>query len=312
MKAIVYHNYGSPDVLEFAEIEKPVIGDDGVLVKVEAASVNPFDWHFLRGTPWPVRFMAGLLKPKNPVLGVDVAGRVAAVGKNASRFQPGDEVFGSGMLGGFAEYARVPESQLVEKPTGLSFVEAAAVPVAAITALQGLRDRGQIQSGQKVLIYGASGGVGTFAVQIAKSFGTEVTAVCSTRNLELVRSIGADRAIDYTEDDFAHSGHRYDLIFDTVGKRSFSDSRRALNPGGVFVAMDFSLGGLLLSKATSQKMVPMGMAKIVQKDLVFLQELLATGRVRPVIDRSYALSEVPEAIRYLETEHARGKVVIAM
>lgn len=312
MKAIVYHNYGSPDVLEFAEIEKPVIGDDGVLIKVEAASVNPFDWHFLRGTPLPVRFMAGLLKPKNPVLGVDVAGRVEAVGKNASRFQPGDEVFGSAMLGGFAEYARVPESQLVEKPTGLSFVEAAAVPVAAITALQGLRDRGQIQSGQKVLIYGASGGVGTFAVQIAKSFGTEVTAVCSTRNLELVRSIGADRAIDYTEEDFAQSGHRYDLIFDTVAKRSFSDSRRALNPGGVFVAMGFSLGGLLLARATPQKMVLMGMAKILQKDLVFLQELLATGRIKPVIDRSYTLSEVPEAIRYLETEHARGKVVIAM
>ncbi len=312
MKAIVYHNYGSPDVLELAEIEKPVIGDDGVLIKVEAASVNPFDWHFLRGTPLPVRFMAGLLKPKNPVLGVDVAGRVEAVGKNASRFQPDDEVFGSGMLGGFAEYARVPESQLVAKPTGLSFVEAATVPVAAITALQGLRDRGQIQSGQKVLIYGASGGVGTFAVQIAKSFGTEVTAVCSTRNLELVRSIGADQAIDYTEEDFARSGRRYDLIFDTVAKRSFSDSRRALNPDGVFVAMGFSLGGLLLAKATSQKMVLMGMAKIVQKDLVFLQELLANGRIRPVIDRSYALSEVPEAIRYLETEHARGKVVIAM
>ena len=312
MKAIVYHNYGPPDVLEIAEIEKPVIGDDDVLIKVEAASVNPFDWHFLRGTPFPVRFMAGLLKPKNPVLGVDVAGRVAAVGKNASRFQPGDEVFGSGMLGGFAEYARVPESHLVEKPTNLSFVEAAAVPVAAITALQGLRDRGQIQSGQKVLIYGASGGVGTFAVQIAKSFGTEVTAVCSTRNLELVRSIGADQAIDYTNEDFAQSGQRYDLIFDTVGKRSFSDSRRAMNPHGVFVAMDFSLGGMLISRTTSQKMVLMGMAKIVQKDLVFLQELLADGRIKPVIDRTYALNEVPEAIRYLETERARGKVVIAM
>lgn len=311
MKAIVYHNYGSPDVLELEEIEKPAPGDDEVVIRVEAASVNPLDWHLLRGTPFPLRLMFGLLKPKHKVLGADVAGRIEAVGKNARRFQPGDEVFG-GKLGGFAEYLCAPEAKIVLKPANISFEEAAAVPVAASTALQGLRDRGQIQPGQKVLINGASGGVGTFAVQLAKTFGAEVTAVCGTGNLALVRSIGADHTVDYTKEDFTRSGQLYDLIFDVVGKRSFSDCKRALKPRGIFLAMSLSPGGLLLSMAASQKMVLMGVANINQKDLVILQQLLEAGKMKPVIDRSYTLSEVPEAIRYIEKGHARGKVVITV
>ena len=311
MKAIVCHNYGSPDVLKLEEIEKPAPGDNEVLIKVEAASVNPLDWHLLRGSPFPLRLMFGLLKPKHKVLGADVAGRIEAVGKNAKRFQPGDEVFG-GKLGGFAEYLCAPEAKIVLKPANISFAEAAAVPVAASTALQGLRDRGQIQPGQKVLINGASGGVGTFAVQLAKWFGAEVTAVCGTGNLELVRSIGADHTVDYTRQDFTRSGQLYDLIFDVVGKRSFSDCKRALKPQGIFLAMSLSPGGLLLAMAASQKMVLMGVANINRKDLVILQQLLEAGKMKPVIDRSYTLSEVPEAIRYIEKGHARGKVAITM
>ena len=237
MKAIVYHKYGPPDILKLQEIEKPAVRDDELLVEVHAASVNPLDWHFLRGTPFPARIMAGgLLKPKRKTLGVDVAGRVEAIGRNVKQFQPGDEVFGGSLdLGAFAEYVCVPEDGAMLKPASMTFEEAAAVPLAALTALQGLRDFGQIQPGQKVLINGASGGVGTFAVQIAKSFGAEVTGVCSTRNLDMVRSIGADQVIDYTQEDFTQNGGRYDLIFDAVAKRSFSDCRRVLSPKGIYV-----------------------------------------------------------------------------
>lgn len=311
MKAMVFHGYGSPDVLKLEDVEKPVPGDHDVLIEVRAASVNPLDWHLLRGSPFPVRLMSGMLKPKFNILGVDAAGRVEAVGQRVTRFQPGDELFGS-RLGSFAEYLCLPESKAALKPPGVSYEAAAAVPVAAITALQGLRDKGQIRAGHKVLINGASGGVGTFAVQIAKWFDTEVTAVCSTRNLELVRSVGSDHTVDYTQTDFAHADRHYDLIFDVVGKRSFADCKRALNPQGVFVSMGMSFMGLARSMAASQRMVLMGMANINEVDLELLKELLEAGKIAPVIDRRYALSDVPEAIRYLETERARGKVVISM
>jgi len=313
MKAIVYHNYGSPDVLELAEIEKPTVKDDELLVKVHVASVNPHDWHFLTATPFLARLMAGLLKPKNKVLGVDVAGQVEAVGANAKQFQPGDEVFGAIKHGGFAEYVCVPEAHVALKPAGLSFEEAAAIPLAGLTALQCLRDHGQLQAGQKVLINGASGGVGTFAVQIAKSFGAEVTGVCSTRNLDLVRSLGADQVVDYTQEDFAQTGQRYDLIFDAARKRSFSDCKRALGPQGIYVTTEFSpalvLRGRWISMTGSQKMVPM-LTQPGQKDLVVLTELFQAGKVTPVIGRRYdKLSDVPEALQHIGKGHAQGKVV---
>lgn len=311
MKAMVYHRYGSPDVLNMEEIEKPNPAGHEVLIKVRAAALNPIDWHFLRGAPWPVRFMTGLFAPKSNVLGMDMAGQVEAVGQSVTRFQPGDEVFGS-RLGGFAEYACVPETHVVAKPPGLSYEEAAAVPIAAITALQGLRDRGQIQPDQQVLIYGASGGVGTFAVQLARHFGAEVTAVCSTGNVDMVREIGAHHVVDYTVKDFTDSEQRYDLIFDVVGKRSFADCVRVLTPDGVFVAMNPSPGGFIRSKVTTQRMVLMGMAKITEADLQFLKELLEAGHLVPVIDRSYPFAELPDALRYLETERARGKVVVTL
>jgi NADPH:quinone reductase-like Zn-dependent oxidoreductase len=316
MKAMVYHDYGSPDVVELSEIEMPVINDDGVLVRVHAASVNWLDWHFLTGTPFLARIMAGLLKPKNKVLGIDLAGRVEAVGAKVTQFKPGDEVFGSTDHGCFAEYVSVSEDEVQLKPTNLTFAEAAAVVAAASTALHGLRDHGQIQPGQKVLINGASGGVGTFAVQIAKSFGAEVTGVCSTRNVDMVRAIGADQVIDYTRDDFTQNRERYDLIFDVVAKRSFSDCRRALRPQGIYVTTEFSpvlaLGGLGKSITGNQKMVPVRPKPPNKMDLVFMKELLEGGKVTPVIDRRYSLSEVPDALRYLEKGHARGKVVITI
>jgi len=316
MKAMVYYNYGSPDVLELQEIEKPIMKDNEVLVKVHAASVNWLDWHFLTGTPFLARIMAGLLKPKNKVLGIDLAGRIEAVGANVTQFQPGDEVFGSSTHGCFAEYVCVSEEGVVTKPANLTFEEAAAVPGAASPALQALRDCGQIQPRQKVLINGASGGVGTFAVQIAKSFGAEVTGVCSTRNLDMVRSIGADQVIDYTQEDFTKNEERYDLVFDAVAKRSFADCRRALSPHGIYVTTEFSpllaLGGLWTSMTGDMKMVPLPPKAPAKGDLVFMKELLEGGRVAPVIDRRYSLSEVPEALRYLEKGHARGKVVITM
>ncbi len=320
MKAILYTHYGSPDVIQFKEVAKPTPEDNKILVKVYAASVNPLDWHFMRGSPFIARLGNGLRKPKNPRLGADFAGRVEAVGNNVTQFQPGDEVFGAS-TGAFAEYICVAENEVALKPANLSFEEAAAVPVAATTALQGLRDTGQIHSGQKVLVNGASGGVGTFAVQIAKSFGTEVTGVCSTRNLDMVRSIGADHAIDYTREDFTRNGQHYDLIYDAVGNRSVTDYRRALNPDGICAVAGFSslsrlfqhmVLGPLRSKIGSKKVGLMGTAKINQKDLVYLKGLLEAGKVAPVIDRRYSLDEVPEAIRYLEEGHARGKVVITI
>ncbi len=324
MKAIVYTKYGSPDVLHLEEVEKPTPKDDEVLVKVHAASANPLDWHFMRGAPFLVRLADGLLKPKATRLGADVAGRVEAVGSNVTRFQPGDEVFGdiSGSgLGSFAQYACTREDTLALKPTNISFEEAAAVPVVGFTAIQGLRDTGHIQSGQKVLINGAAGGVGTFAVQYAKSVGAEVTGVCSTRNLDMVRSIGADHVIDYTKEDFTKNGQPYDLIYDAVGNRSVSDYKLALSPNGTCVVAGFTtlfrlfqviLLGAWVSRAGSQKVGLMETAKVNKTDLLFIKELLEAGKVVPVIDRCYPLGETAEAIRYLEKGHARGKVVITV
>jgi NADPH:quinone reductase-like Zn-dependent oxidoreductase len=317
MKAIVYTEYGSPDVLQLKEVERPTPRDNEVLVKIYAASANAADWHLMRAEPFLARLENGLLKPKNTKLGADVAGRVEAVGRNVTQFQVGDEVFG-GMpldeLGGFAEYVCANEDALALKPARLTFEQAAAVPLAAFTALQGLRDKGQIQQGQKVLINGASGGVGTFAVQIAKSFGTEVTGVCSTRNLDMVRSIGADHVIDYTQEDFTQSGQRYDLIFDAVGNRSVSDYQRALSPNGICAVAGFtSLSRLFQVMLLGGKKIGlMETAKGNKKDLLFIKELLEAGKVVPVIDRCYPLSEVADAIRYLETGHAQGKVVITV
>jgi len=322
MKAIVYYNYGSPDVLQLQEIEKPIPGGDEVLIKVRAASVNPFDWHFMRGTPYLVRAIAGLRKPKVTRFGVDVAGQVEAVGRNVSEFKPGDEVFGT-CRGAFADYVCTSESTLVTKPDNVTFEQAASVPIAAFTALQGLRDKGRIQKGQKVLINGAAGGVGTFAVQIAKSFGAEVTGVCSTRNVDLVRYIGADQVIDYTQENFTRNRQRYNLILDAVGNHSLSARTGVLSPEGILVmaggsagkwmvgAMARSVKALVLSRFGSQKMVGL-LAKWSKEDLSIMSELMATGKVTPVIDRRYGLSEVPEAIRYLEEGHARGKVIITL
>jgi NADPH:quinone reductase-like Zn-dependent oxidoreductase len=324
MKATVYHRYGSPDVLKYEEIEKPIPGDDEVLIKVRAASVNPLDWHFMRGTPYPIRMMTGLRKPKIR-LGSDVAGQVEAVGRNVTQFKPGDEVFGA-CRGAFAEYVCTSESAVVMKPKNLTFEQAASVPVAGYTALQALRDKGRIQAGQagqKVLINGAAGGVGTFAVQIAKSFGADVSGVCSTRNVDMVRSIGADRVIDYTQEDFTKSGQRYDLILDCIGNHSLSAIRRALNPRGICIMvggpsdrwmigpMVTLIKALVWSRFSSRKLL-MILAKESKEDLTILRELMEAGKVTPVIDRRYRLSEVPEAIRYLEEGHARGKVVITL
>ena len=312
MKAIVYPKYGSPDVLELQEVDKPPITDGEVRVRVHAASLNPLDWHFLRGKPFIVRLFAGLVKPKRKIPGVDVAGQVEGVGGKVTRFQRGDEVFGESNGGACAEYVCVSEDGLSLKPTNLTFEEAAAVPVAGFTALQGLRDKGQIQAGQKVLINGASGGVGTFAVQIAKSFGAEVTGVCSTRNLDMVQSIGADHVIDYGEEDFTQTGDRYGLILDAVGNHSLSDCKRALHANGIYVAVAGSVGRVLWMGMTGGKRMVSMLARRNTEDLVVLKELLETGSVRPVIDRRYPLSEVAEAIRYLEAGHAQGKVVITV
>ncbi len=319
MKAIVYEKYGSPDVIQLKEIEKPTPKEDEVLIKIHAASLNAYDWHFLTADIFLIRLMGGgLLKPKNTRLGADMAGVIEAVGKNVKQFQPGDEVFGM-VKGSFAEYACAPEGALALKPANTSFHEAAAIPMAAITALQGLRDEGQIQAGQKVLINGASGGVGTFAVQIAKSFGAEVTAVCSPRNLEQARAIGADHVIDYTKEDFTKSGQQYDLIFAANGYHSLSDYKRALTPRGIYVMAGGSMAqifqsmlfGPMMSKADGRKMTGVS-AKRNQNDLVLIKELFESGKVRSIIDRQYPLSEAAEALRYLGTGHARGKVVIIM
>ena len=315
MKAIVHSNYGTPDVLQLREVAKPMPKADEVLVKVVATAVNQADNHLLSGM---LRFSTGLLKPKHPSLGSDIAGRVAAVGKNVTQFQPGDAVFGdlSGHgRGGFAEYVAAPESALALKPVNITFAQAAAVPMTAVTALQGLRDKGQIQAGQKVLINGASGGVGTFAVQIAKALGAEVTAVVSTKKMNMARSLGANHVLDYTQEDFSQNGQRYDLVFDTVGNRSVADYRQALQPQGVFVTSAFLLGLVFqkpwLAVTGGQKMSNM-MAKPNKADLIFLAELLKAGKIVPVIDRCYPLNEAAEALRYLGEGHARGKVIITM
>jgi len=322
MKAIVYTEYGTADVLQLKEVAKPAPKDDEVLVKVYAVSANAADLHLLRADPFLIRLSSGLLKPKNTILGSDVAGRVEAVGGNVKQFKPGDEVFGdiSGCgWGGFAEYVCAREDALALKPANSSFEEAAAVPMAAVTALQGLRNKGQIQPGQKVLINGASGGVGMFAVQIAKAFGAEVTAVCSTRNLDTARSLGADHVIDYTREDFTQNGQRYDLIIAANGYRSISDYKRALSPKGTYVTTGGSMAqlsevmlkGPWISMTGSQKMGNL-LAKPNKQDLSFIKELLEAGKVKPVIDRCYQLSRVADAIRYLEEGHAQGKVVITV
>src|SRR5438105_4553955 len=325
MKAIVYCDYGLTN-LKLQDIEKPTPNDDQLLVRVRAASVNPYDWHFVEGTPKIMRAMGvGLRKPKDTRLGVDFAGTVEAVGKNVTRFKPGDEVFG-GKGGAFAEYVCPRAGRAVAlKPANITFEQAASVNIAGITALQGLRDKGKVQSGEKVLINGASGGVGTFAVQIAKSFGADVTGVCSTRNVDMVRSLGADHVIDYTKEDFTKSAERYDVILDNVPNHSLSECRRILNPNGKSVMIG---GGgpndsrwigpfgrviktMVLSPFVSQKMGMM-MADTNQSDLTILADMMQSGKVKPVIDRTYKLSEVPDAIRYLEEGHARGKVVITV
>ena len=321
MKAIVYTKYGPPDVLQLKEVEKPTPKEDEVLVKVQAASVNPYEWHFMRGKPLFMRLaVSGLLKPKNNILGVDIAGRVEEVGRNVMQFEPGDEVFGgSDSGGGFAEYVSVSENKLALKPTNITFEEAAAIPIAAITALQGLRDKGEIQTGQKVLINGAGGGVGTYAVQIAKSFGVDVTGVCSTEKLDIVSSLGADHVMDYTKEDFTKNGQRYDLIFDTAAYRSISDYKLALSTEGIYVMIGGSMplmfqvmfSGLWISM-TGRKKFKILMAKINSEDLVILKELFEANKVATVIDRRYPLSETAEAIRYIEEGHAKGKVVITV
>jgi NADPH:quinone reductase-like Zn-dependent oxidoreductase len=321
MKGIVRRCYGSPSVLRYEDIARPTAADNEVLIKVNAASVNPLDWHYLEGTPYLVRMDSGFGKPQNPRLGVDFAGTVEVVGRNVTRFKPGDEVFG-GKFGAFAEYVTVRESgALALKPGNVTFEQAASVPIAAITALQALRDKGLLRPGQRVLINGASGGVGTFAVQIAKSFGAEVTGVCSTRNVELVRSIGADHVIDYTREDFTRDAQRYDLIVDNVGTHSLLDYKRVLNPKGIYVMIGSTATGnwfgwladpieaLMLSPFMSQKFSMM-LADLNKDDLATLGALLQSGKVTPVIDRRYKLSEAPEALRYLEAGHARGKVVL--
>jgi NADPH:quinone reductase-like Zn-dependent oxidoreductase len=320
MKAIVNTAYGSADVLQFREVEKPSPKDNEVLVKIHAASLNAADWHFMRANPALMRLFSGLFRPKNSILGMAVAGRIEAVGKNVKRFQVGVDVLGdlfASGLGGFAEYVCAPEAAFVLKPDKLSYEDAASIPVAALTALQGLRDHGHIQAGQKVLINGAVGGVGSFAVQLAKFFGAEVSGVCSTGNLDLLRSIGADHVIDYSKEDFTKSGLSYDLIFAANGYHPIADYKRALSPGGRYVMVGGSgaqvsqamLLGPWLSMFGSQKMGSM-MAKSNPKDLLFLVDLVEAGKIKPLIDRRYPLSEVAQGIRYLEEGHARGKVII--
>ena len=316
MKAIVQNDYGSTNVLKLKEVEYPVVKENDVLVRVHAAALNAGDVFSMRGSPWLARFSVGFPKPKNYILGWDMAGHVQEVGNKVTRFKPGDEVYGS-CSHTLAEYVCAAEDKFAMKPANLSFEQAAAVPSAAITALQGLRDVGKLQPGQKVLINGASGGVGTFAVQIAKAFGAEVTGVCSTRNVDMVRSIGADHVVDYTQEDFTQSGQRYELILDNVANRSFSDLRRALTPQGIIIpnsghgGMGYVFKAYLLSPFMHQQGSPF-MSTPNHEDLVVLKELIEADKVTPVIDRTYPLSETPEAFRYLEEDHARGKVVITV
>jgi NADPH:quinone reductase-like Zn-dependent oxidoreductase len=324
VKAIVQDSYGPPDVLELKEIDKPGLrGEDDVLLHIHAAGVDPGVWHLMTGLPYLVRIVVGVRRPRVPVRGMDVAGRVVETGKAVTSIRPGDEVFGTCDSGSFAEYARVPQHKLVLKPANLTLEQAAAVPISAVTALQALRDKGQLQPGQQVLIIGAAGGVGTFAVQLAKAFGAEVTGVCSTTKADLVRSIGADEVIDYTLEDFAQKPQRYDLILDTAGLRSLSHLRDALMPRGTLViiggegggrllgGLDRTLRAMLLTPFVSQKL--RGMVGVERKqDLEFLAQLIEAGRVTPVIDKTYPLAEAADAIRYVAEGRARGKVVVTV
>jgi len=323
MKAIVYDHYGPPDVLRFEEIEKPKPADDQVLIQVRASSVNPYDWHFIRGTPSLLRLFAGLRAPKSRHLGADVAGVVETVGRNVTSFKAGDAVFGTAK-GSFAEYVCAPESTLALKPENMAWEQAASVGIAGVTALQGLRDKGKIVSGQRVLINGAAGGVGTFAVQIAKALGARVTAVCSTRNIEFVRSIGADDAIDYTREDFIHGNRRYDVFFDLVGNNPLPACLRVLEPRSIYIGcggggpdrrtielLGSILHSLVLGPFTTRKL-PGLLAKVNTADLNVLAELMRSGKVTPVLDHTYALKETADAIRYIEQGHARGKVAITV
>lgn len=323
MRAVVCTSFGSPDVLEIREIEKPTPADDEVLVRVRAASVNPADWYGVMGRPWVARPTMGFFKPKETRVGVDFAGAVEAIGKDVTQFDPGDEVFG-GRTGAFAEYVCVPEERaVVPKPANVTFEEAAAMPVAALTALQGLRDKGGLKPGQRVLVNGASGGVGTFAVQIAKALGAEVTGVCSSRNVDLARSLGADHVIDYTREDFTRSDRRYDLLLDGVGSRSWSECRRVLEPQATLVIVGAPKGSRLmgplshmvkvrLAAVRSSRKVVFFIANFNKADMVVLQELLEAGKVKPVIDKRYELSEIADAFRYLGEGHAQGKIVITV
>ena len=322
MRAYVRSSYGSPDVLELREVEKPALEDDGVLVRVRAVSVNPADWYSVAGNPLPARVTGGLLRPKSELVGVDFAGVVEEVGKDFEGLEPGDEVFG-GRNGAFAEYVFV-KNAVVRKPPNLTFEEAASVPIAGITALQGMRDHGRLQPGQKVLVNGASGGVGTFAVQVAKALGAQVTAVCSTRNVETARSLGADEVVDYTQEDFTRSGRRYDLLFDVAGSRSWSECKRVLKRDATLVVA--GVGGVksgwigpvghvvrmrVRSLGSSQRCV-FFIAKLTREDIEVMRELLASGQVKPVIDRRYELGRLPDALRYLGEGHARGKIVVTV
>lgn len=316
MRAIVQNAYGSPAVLELKEIDRPVVQDDGVLVRVHAAALHAGDYFVLRGVPYLVRFVAGWPKPRNHVPGFDLAGEVEAVGKKVTLFRPGDEVFAS-CGRACAEYACGPERTFALKPANLTFELAAAIPTSALAALHGLRDAGRVQPGQRVLVNGASGGVGMFAVQIAKVLGAEVTGVCSTRNVEMVRSLGADHVIDYTREDFARSGKRYDLILDNVANRSFAECRRALTPGGTHIpnsgraGMGYVVKAVLRSVFFRQQGRPF-LSKPNHEDMVFLKRLVESGQLRPVVDRTYGLSETPQALRYVGEGHVPGKVVIAI
>jgi 2-desacetyl-2-hydroxyethyl bacteriochlorophyllide A dehydrogenase len=316
MKAIVCTKYGSPDVLQLREIEKPIPKDHEILIKVRATSLNQYDLHYITGTPFFIRLIgAGLIKPKHKILGADIAGQVEAVGRSVKQFKPGDEVFGEGSFGGFAEYVCVPENRFILRPSNLTFEEAAAVPMAALTALQALRDKGKIRKGHRVLINGASGGVGTFAVQIAKLFGTEVTAVCSTAKMDFVRSMGADHVIDYTREDVTKNGQQYDLIFDIAAYRSILNYKRILKSDGIYVLAGGSMPRifqLMFISMTGTKNMVLIVAKINQEDLLFIKELLEAGKIKPFIDKRYPLNEVADALWYLKKGHARGKIVITV
>jgi NADPH:quinone reductase-like Zn-dependent oxidoreductase len=323
LKAITHHRYGAPEVLQFQEVDDPVVGDDEVLVRVRAASANPRDWHFMRGLPAFMRLQFGLRRPRHGGLGSDIAGQVEAVGAKVTRFRPGDEVYADVLTDGFAEYVAVAEDKVAPKPANLTFEQAAAVPLAALTALQGLRDHGRVRPGQTVLIIGAGGGVGTFAVQLAKWLGAEVTGVCGAGKADLVRSLGADHVVDYTREDVTRGGRRYDLIFQLAGTQSPSRLRRALTSRGTLLLssgesdgrligpVDRIIKALLLAPFVRQRLVPFE-AKPSKVDLQVMKELIEAGTVTPVIDRTYPLSDTQEAIRHLEQGHARGKVVITV